>query len=205
MATMQSFANQRTAPRWAGDFLGDDAIIPGGARVDPTLFLPEDAAVATVGVAGAAQGAPAVPVAALTNPIPSGTVLYFGGAKVATLTADAPVGATSLAVAALPTALVSGDAATYRGLLPISVPSGTVLGRTYAERDAHTPYGPAADADDEVFLLVFDITDVTKNADAELYRPSCVVKENYLPVFTSLSSTLKAKLRATYICTVGWE
>jgi hypothetical protein len=69
----------------------------------------------TVGVAGAAQGATSVPVAALSGPIPGGTILDFGGAKLAVLTADAAAGATALAVRALPTALVSGDAATFKG------------------------------------------------------------------------------------------
>ena len=71
--------------------------------------------VATVGVAGAAQNATTIPVAALSGPIPSGATLDFGTNKFARLTANAAAGATSLTVAAIPTALVSGDAATYLG------------------------------------------------------------------------------------------
>jgi hypothetical protein len=99
-----------------------------GATSIPVVALPDDIevgellnfgalapVVATVGVAGAAQGATSVPVAALTGPIPSGTILDFGGAKFAVLTANAATGATALTVRALPTALVSADAATFRG------------------------------------------------------------------------------------------
>lgn len=71
--------------------------------------------VVTVGVAGALAGATTVPVAALSGPIPSGAVLDFGTTKFARLTAPAAAGATALTVSALPTALVSGDAATYVG------------------------------------------------------------------------------------------
>lgn len=205
MARMEATANQRTAPRWASDWLGDEALIPGGAKVDPTAFLPEDAVVVVVGAAGAIATATSIPVDALSGPIPAGTILYFGGEKIAVTSAAVLAGAVTIPVNALPNALVDNDAATYRGVLPISVPSGTLIGRTYTERDAFTPFGPAADADDEVYLLAFDITDVTKNNDADLYRPGRVVKENYLPVFSSLSATLKAKLRTTYVCTIGYN
>jgi hypothetical protein len=72
--------------------------------------------IVTVGAAGAAQGAVAVPVDALSGAIPSGTVLNFGGAKFARLTAGAAAGAVALAVAAIPTALVDNDTATYAGV-----------------------------------------------------------------------------------------
>lgn len=88
------------------------AIIPANTILNFGTLAP---VVATVGVAGAAQGATSVPVAALSGPIPTGTVLDFGGAKFAVLTANAAAGATALAVRALPTALVSGDAATFKG------------------------------------------------------------------------------------------
>lgn len=75
-------------------------------------------AVVTVGTGGAAAAATAVPVVALTKAIPSGSVLEFGTTtKKATLTATAAVGATSLAVSALPAALTAGDVA-YSGYGP---------------------------------------------------------------------------------------
>lgn len=69
----------------------------------------------TVAVAGASQGATSIPLTAATGvAIPAGAVLYFGsqGAK-ATLTAAAASNATSLTVAALPTAVASGDKSWY--------------------------------------------------------------------------------------------
>ncbi len=189
---------------WIGDYLDREHLVPGGARLDPTQFADAEAVIATVGVAGAAQGATSVPVAALTGPIPSGTLLDFGGAKFARTTALAATNATAIAVSALPTALVSGDKTTYspRGARK-NIPSGTLLGRTFAERDASTPFGPAADADDEIYLLAYDVTDAATNADCNLYRPGGIVKENFLLTFPALSVALKAKVRALYVCVRG--
>lgn len=190
--------------RWAGDYLGRDNLIPGGAKIDAAQFKSDDAVTVVVGVAGAAIAAVAVPVAALANPIPTGTVLYFGGAKVAQLSAAAAKGAVTLAVNALPAALVSGDTATYLGVGPKYIPSGTTVGRTLAERDAMTPFGVPADADDEVFLIAFDVTDANRNDDIELYRNNNLVYENFLPAdFAALSATLKGKLRTSYRCSIG--
>jgi len=92
--------------------------------------------VVTVDTGGAAQAATAVPVKALTQALPKGTVLDFGAAgKLAELSADAAVGATSLAVDALPTALVAGDQAQVTGDPKTaygagaykSIPAGTVM------------------------------------------------------------------------------
>lgn len=71
--------------------------------------------VVVVGAAGALADATSLPVDALSGPIPSGTVLDFGGKKFARLTAAALAGAVALTVAALPTALVDDDTATYVG------------------------------------------------------------------------------------------
>ena len=84
-------------------------------QVPPDTYATSTGVTATVGAAGAAQGATSIPVAALAGPIPSGVTLKFTGAdEFATLTAPAATGATSLTVAALVNALESGDAATYR-------------------------------------------------------------------------------------------
>lgn len=192
------------AAAWIGDYLDREHLIAGGARLDPAQFADSESVIATVGAAGAAQGATSVPVAALTGPIPSGALLDFGGAKFARLTAAAAPGATALTVAALPTALVSGDTATFspRGALK-NVPSGTLIGRTFTERDANTPFGPAADADDEVYLLAFDVTDAATDPDCTLYRPGSLVKENFLTSFPGLSTALKAKVRSLYQCVRG--
>lgn len=203
----RSLVNQTSpvmaSPRWAGDFGSRDYLLPGGATVEPSQFPRRDQVVVGVGAAGAAIGAVAIPVDALTGPIPAGTVLSFGGTKQAQLTAAAKTGDVSLAVAAIPVALVDADVATYQGTGKRLIPSGTVLGRTFAERDAGTGFGPAADADDEVYLNFFQIDDADSISDVELYRGRGVVYENFLPVFSTLSATIKAKLRAFYTCSIG--
>jgi hypothetical protein len=204
MARIVDGTNQLTSPAWAGDFLNREHLVPGGARLETALFFAPDSVVAVVGVAGAAQGATSVPVAALSGAIPSGTVLDFGGAKFARLTAGAAAGATSLTVTALPTALVSTDTARYAGVTQKTVLSGTLLGRTVAEREAGTGFGPWATSDDEVYLLAFDVTDFSVNADCELYRNFGVVKENFLPGWTTLwTSNMKTALRGAYRTTSG--
>jgi len=205
MASQTVRSNVRTAPRWAGEGFGAHCLLPGGVKVDPAQFHAEDSVNVVVGAAGALAAATTVPVDALSGPIPSGTVLHFGTNKYATLSADADEGDTSITVLAIPTALVDNDAARYAGVGEVSIPSGTLVGRTYAERDAGTPYGRAADADDEVYLIAFDVTDANIVNDAELYRHTKIVKENYLPEFSGLSSTLKGKIRTLYETTVGFE
>lgn len=205
MARIVTEPTSNTAARaWIGDFLNREHLIPGGAKLDAAQFAGERAVKPVVGVAGAAQGAVSVPVAALSDAIPSGTVLDFGGAKFARLTANAAKAATSLTVTALVTALVSGDTATY---LPAgafrTVPAGTVVGRTIAERDAGTNYGVAGDSDDEVYILAFDVPQADLNNDITLYRPGSIVKENRLPGIAGLSTAVKGKLRTAYVCTRG--
>lgn len=192
-----------SSPRWAGDYLDRNALVPGGAKLNAVEFLAEDAVVVTVGAAGAAEGATSVPVDALSGPLPDNTLLDFGGAKFARLSAAAAAGATSLAVDAIPTALVDDDTATYTGTGSKHVPSGTVVGRTIAERDASQGFGPAAAADDEIFIVALEVTDVTAIDDVELYRHHRIVKENFLPGWSSLATGVKTAVRARYTCTRG--
>lgn len=83
------------------------------------------------------------------------------------------------------------------------VPSGTFVGRTFAEAAAGTGYGPAADTDEEFFLTAFDVTDALRKADCELYRPPSIVYTNFLPAFTGLSVAQQAKIRDLYGCSNG--
>jgi hypothetical protein len=84
------------------------------------------------------------------------------------------------------------------------IPSGTLLGRTLAERDAGTGFGPATVAsDDEIYLLAFDVTDAVFNDDCELYRHKCVVKENFLPGYSGLPANDLLKIQELYTCTLG--
>lgn len=192
-----------SSPRWAGDYLDRNALLPGGAKLDAVQFLAEDAVVVTVGAAGAAANATSVPVDALSGPLPSGTLLDFGGKKFARLSAAAAAAATSLAVDALATALVDNDTATYAGTGSTHVPSGTVVGRTITERDASEGFGPADAADDEIYIVALEVTDVTALDDVELYRHGRVVKENFLPGWSSLASGVQDAVRAAYACTRG--
>ncbi|MEO7102865.1 MAG: hypothetical protein ABI119_05965 [Gemmatimonadaceae bacterium] len=88
----------------------------------------------------------------------------------------------------------------------IEIPSGTVVGRTIAERNSGSPFGPAADTDGEFYITAFDITNALVLDDVELCRPyaGLVVKENFLPTaLSALSVTVQAAIRARYTCTVG--
>lgn len=199
MTGVQFFGNQRSSPVWAGDFFTRDHLVPAPAKIDAAQFTDAAAVRVVIGAAGAAQNATSVPVDALVAPglasttviagggvlIPAGTTLYFGGAKVATLTADAKIGDTALTVSAIPTAVVDNDLALFSVANTLFVPSGTPIGRTYAERASNTAFGPAAVTDDEIFLTAFDCADARQNNDVELYRPGSVVKENYLPSYTT--------------------
>lgn len=192
------------SPRWAGDYRDRDHLIPGGAVLDPAQFVGATTGTrVVVGPAGAAGGAVSVPVLALANAIPNGTTIDFGGAKFARLTAAAAKGAVTLTVAALPTALVSLDTGIYAGTGKKNIPSGTLIGRTRAERDAGTPFGVPIDTDEEIYLTAFDIVDADLVSDVELYRYNSVVYENFLPDFAGASATIKAFIRSRYVCSVG--
>lgn len=193
-------ANRRAA--WAGDYRGREQLIPGGARLDAASFPTEGSV--TVVTTGAAQGATAVPVAAISGPIPSGTVLRFSADEYASLSSAAAAGATSLAVEALVNALENNDTATYVGSGKRFVVSGTLIGRTRAERDAGTAYGPWTTGDEEEYLTAFDVHDADEEPEVELYRHGCLVKENLLPAATRVAGQL-ARVRALYECTVGVE
>jgi hypothetical protein len=155
--------------------------------------------------AAAAAAATTLTVAPLDGTIANTqTALFPGGTKQARLTAAAAAAATSLTVDELQFALVDDDTATYAGTTGIkSIPSGTLLGRTIAERDAGTAFGPWATSDDEVYLLAFDVTNALTNADCELYRNFSIVKETFLPSWALWTSNMKTALRSAYRCTSG--
>lgn len=193
-----------TKPVWAGDYLSRETVLPVPVFLDAAQFNAVDAVKVVVGAAGAAVDAVLVPVDALSGPIPAGTVLDFGGKKFARLTADADKDDVTLTVAALATALVDNDTATYKGVGKVQVPSGTLIGRTFAERDAGTAWGPADVVnDEEIFLTTRDIGDLSKDNTTELYRHNKVVKENYLPGWVDKSNAEKTKIRSLYTCIGG--
>lgn len=224
---MTYHGNRRTPPMWAKDWDGGRGhIAPVPFKLDPAQFTDAIGVKPVVAVAGAAAAATSIPlVGTLDLPagigvanlsatevlIPSGTVLDFGGAKFARLTADGKRGDTALTVAALPTALVSLDTAVYNKSGPGAkfVMSGTVIGRTYAERDANTAMGLGIDTDDELYVLAFDAPDLSLNDEGEGYRHNLFIAENYLPEWTTrlapggTPSALMTKLRTLYKCIKG--
>jgi len=206
-ARMTFTGNIRSNPEWAGDFGGREHIAAFPAKIDPAQFTDGAGVNVTLvdgGTNSYAANALILKCAALTLPIndastiitstqglvliPAGTVLDFGGLKFARLTADAKLGDVYLSVAAIPTAVVAGDTTVFSKFGTEFIASGTLVGRTFAERDAGTSFGPAATTDDEIYLTYFDVPNAKVSDDVELYRHYSLVKENYLPSYTTLST-----------------
>ena len=82
------------------------------------------------------------------------------------------------------------------------VANGIVVGRTSAERLSGAKFGPAADADDEVFIVAFDVVDLAINDDVTFYRPTRQVYENKLPGWGTLTPAVQGKVRVAYQCLV---
>lgn len=153
-----------------------------------------------------AAGATTLTVLPLDGTIANGATATFpGGTKQARLTAAAAAGATTLTVDELQFAIADNDVATYggSGTLKRRVKGGTFVGRTYTERESSTPFGPAASGDDEVFLLAFDAPDIDADPTATAVRPGTAIKENFLPFYGTMSSAVKALLRAAYVTQKG--
>lgn len=194
-------------PAFAAEPFTADTLMPGGAKIDASAFAYRDALVVTVGAAGALADATTVPVT-IVSPwgrtgltIPSGTVLDFGGDKFATLTAAADVGDTSITVRALVTALVQNDAATYQGTELVKlIPGGTLVGRTWVERDNFTAFGQpdVATPDDQLFLTAFTVPDAIERNDIVLLRHNTRIYEDKLPGWSGLSANAKAAIRNRY-------
>jgi hypothetical protein len=194
--------NQITNPVWAADYLSRDHLIPAPVPIDAAQFVSANGTRVTL-TANAAQNATSLTVTALTNAVPANTVLRFAAGKYAYTTSVAAKGATTVAVEALPVALTSGDSAAYTGTGKKIVESGIYVGRTFTERAAGTAFGPAVDTDDERFLLAFDIPDADAHPFGVAVRHGSVVKENFLPGFSTLSNAIKAVLRADYQTIIG--
>jgi hypothetical protein len=191
-------------PSWAGDYFSREHVLPGGGKLDKAQFNRLDAVQVTA--AAAAAGAVSVTLTATQDgTIPAGTILDFGTDKLAVTTAARTyVAGVPLAtpVRAIPTALAGAETATYAGTAQHIVPSGTLVGRTYLERESNIDFGPAAAADDEIFIVVWDV-DLTYTNDVDLLRPNSIVKENLLPGYASLAAGVVTKLRAIYTTTKG--
>ena len=86
----------------------------------------------------------------------------------------------------------------------IVIPDGTLVGRTYAERDAGVGYGPADVAgDDQIFLTTTYISDGAEYDETPLYRHAKLVAENFLPGYSTLPADDLAWIRQHYHCYIG--
>lgn len=196
---------------WVGDLLTRDHLLAGGVKINAPLFNSADAVKVVVGVGGAAANAVAIPVAALSEEIPAGSVITLGAVdskKFAALSAKALKAATSLAVQPIPTALVANDTGYYNAPgSPKRIAASTAVGLTNAELEnagaTGVLWGPAADGDDVIRLLAYDIADANVNNDGDLLRPGTLIKVNFMPSWAGMSAAVKAKVRATYEVTVG--
>lgn len=84
------------------------------------------------------------------------------------------------------------------------IPHGTLIGRTYAERDAGTGYGPADVAlDEQIFLMTTHITDVEDHNEVQLYRHGRLVAENWLPGYDTMATADLDWIREHYHCFFG--
>lgn len=182
-----------------GDFGNRDHILAGGAQLDKTAMLAADSFTVTVNDADVNAGETSFTVVALPGAIPAGTKLTFSDTTVAYVNADAAAAATSLTVYPLAADITNAATATYNptNASTYVVPAGTLVGRTNAERLNGDKFGPAADADDEVFFTVNDV-DLDNTIDVDLVRHGSLIKYNFLPVFSALSSTLKGKVYGFY-------
>lgn len=207
MARVVDSTNQLTSPRWAGDFGDPDlGLMRGPFRLDSAQWATVTHTITVTEPASA--GAEELTVAALPVAIPINTVLDFLGAgELVRVTVAAALGATTLTVEATDAAIEDNDTASFvvTDAAPVTIPSGTAVGRTLVERNAGTQFGPAASGDEEVYLTYFEIYDASINPDFVAYRPFAgrTVKENFLPGFASLAAAVVTLLRARYILVRG--
>ena len=196
------YGNASTAA-FLGDFGSREHILAGGAQLDAdAVYSGEDAYTIKINDAAATQGDTTITVDALPVALPDNAELKFGSVTV-TLNGAKAAGQTSLTVDALG-GDIADDATAIYDASPTSnvVVSGTIVGRTIAERNAGDPFGPAADADDEVFITVADV-DLDKTTDVDLVRHGSLIKTNFLPAYAAASSTVKTKLEAAYQLILG--
>ena len=190
-----------TSPQWCAEYLNADRLFAAGTQVDPAQFSFADAQTITVTAAATAGDPVAISIEALEAAIPAGQVLDFGSGKLFTLAEKANIGATSL-TGALAVSLTGNETYAYPGLEARTVvPSGTLVGRTYAERDAGDGFGPADLAnDEEIFIVAFANDFVERDAGVTLVRHDVAIYENKLPGFADLNAAGQTKVRELYDC-----
>lgn len=195
MAGQTTTANTLTRGPWAADFIQPSNLLPGGGRADASQFYAQDSVLVET-TAAASSSATSITVKALAGPIPAGTLLDFGGAgtKLAKTTVAAIAGATSLTVVALAANISLGDQARYLGdgTKKKVILSGTLVGRTYAERDARNGFGPYSVTDDEMFIVAYENDNLAISADIDLLKPdqAFAIYEAYLPEWDTLNTAV---------------
>ena len=215
---VSSFWKQNDHPVWAGDFFSRDHLVPAGGRLDTsTGFVRSDQVVLNLTASTQPQTTltlenPAAKTGKVTGDviIPNKARLRIGPGHYLQLTAEVKVGDTTIAVESTLINTTLTEDATYDGVALLVIPSGTLIGRTFAEDTALTPFGSADDADDIMYLIPFPIQvehpagfGFQDIVDTALYRHNSVVKENQVPDFATLSATKVTYIRANYTTQQG--
>lgn len=219
MAKVQSsFWRQNDHPAWAGDFLDRNHLVPAGARLNTAVGFPRsDQVVLNLDATSQPQTTvalenPAAKTGKVTGDIiiPSGARLRVGAGHYLQLTAEVAVGDTDITVESTLLDTTTAQDATYDGVALLVIPSGILIGRTYAQNQAGTPFELADDSDDIMYLIAFPIqVDLPMNfggdveQDVALYRHGSVVKTNFLPDFGGLSAAQTTFLREHYATQLG--
>ncbi|NMG11135.1 hypothetical protein [Brasilonema sp. UFV-L1] len=189
---------------WVGESLNYNTLMPHGALINPIGIEAIDKATLEVKTAIAANDKKIELKNKINNGagIPSGMTLTFGATSVIT-SRWASSDATTLEIFPSPGVIAADTSYNYPGYGARPLYSGWAVGRTFAERDAGTPFTLAADTDDEIYLIAFDVPDALRNQEIVLVRHQTRVKENRLPKFSTYSSGLQTKLRAAYQMYIG--
>lgn len=194
--------NTTAFPAWLKDAPGDPNLLPGGVTLDKSASFPKRDAVTVQTSAATAAGVTEIPVDALSGEIPSGTQFALGGVTV-TVTTKAAKGATSLTVLATTGNIADNATGTFAGVGARVVPEATLIGRTYAERDAGAQFGPWANGDQEVYLTQHDVPDLDRSAEVAVVRPGRLIAENMLPRWDARPAGEKTAIRTTFQCIKG--
>lgn len=160
--------------------------------------------IAIVTEQGGAADPAALTVDALTAEVPAGTTLQFPLGVEAITSTLAAAGDVSIALAFLSGDIADNAEARYSRFPVKYIPSGMLVGRTYAEAASNSAFGLATDSDDEIYFIPFEVSDALVENDCELYRHGSMVATNFLPQqiqdLLAANAALLAKVRAAYVC-----
>lgn len=185
---------------WIKDYVSREHSLPGGIRLDSDAFRP--AALTITADGAAAIGDTELTVDALTDEVLAGALIPFPGGQIVTTRAKAEKGATTLVTEPLTAAIADGAAALFAdSRRRQTIPASTLVGRTFAEQAAGTPFGPFEAGDDEVYLTIRTVQDIFRNAETEALRKNTVVATNRMPKdFDSRPAAEKTKIQELYTC-----